>query len=593
MALQYKQYIQNPELLRGLQNVQNEPVKYFPINSPIQNAEPQYINQAITMPTEKVPTVDESNQNYTGAKYQIFRDNFPTPSPREFNLQNQIYEQKLLYDEAQKKYAKATTNDDKTMYKNIMEDATTNANVLRNTAQNLGWSTKGFDANNTLGDAVQMMNLNRNRGMAEFADMPSTSAQKRQVYEQMLDRGVAPHLARAVAESYHDEFREKNINRLVEGIGAYGMNADGSLNEFGQMMMGKLYNESPYAYGNIANGFANPKDVFGVNANLAQATMNNDSAMQRTLVQTKSAENIANDKLQQQEKQFGLKYNLDIARLNLDVNKAETDQAYKAAQLKQAESDMALKTPEGRYFGYLRLGKLHGLSDEDAANLAFRLTTNDGSEDKTTLARKSVEQAILNQFKIVRRDLEKGDMESANNQLAGINELIRDIKSKEAGLMTEDSIDAILNLQDVYSQVISGTITYEEAKKLIGRYQPSNYRGENDQALADRMNNPEKHHAEINAALGKSEENNNAAEQKRQNADKSAQINETVGRTGIYMNPNPEQREFNITPKITQNSDGQLIVTNWEELDPGTRIKLRQEGYTSINKGGKWYAVHR
>ena len=116
----------------------------------------------------------------------------------------------------------------KNMYKNIMEDAAINADVLRNTAQNLGWSTEGFGANNTLGDAVQMMNLNRNRGMAEIADMPSTSAQKRQVYRQARRAGISPDEARAVAESYHDEFREKNTQKLVEGIGAYGMNADGS-----------------------------------------------------------------------------------------------------------------------------------------------------------------------------------------------------------------------------------------------------------------------------------------------------------------------------------------------------------------------------
>ena len=124
-------YIQNPELLRGLQK---EPVQY------VQSPEPQYINQAITMPTEKVQTPDEINQQYTGAKFQMFKENFPyaTPSPREFNMQNQLYEQKLIYDDAQKKYAKSTTDDEKNMYKNVMEDATTNANVLRNTAQNLG-----------------------------------------------------------------------------------------------------------------------------------------------------------------------------------------------------------------------------------------------------------------------------------------------------------------------------------------------------------------------------------------------------------------------------------------------------------------------
>ena len=294
-------YIQNPELLRGLQNVQNAPVQYFPMN---ENVEPQYINQAITPPAEKVQTPNEINRQYTGEKYRQFKENFPYVTPREFNMQNQIYEQKLLYDDAQKKYAKATTDDEKNTYKNVMEDAATNADVLRSNARKMGLNITGFDADNTLGDAVQMMNLNRNRGMAEIADMPSTAAQKRQVYQNARRLGYSPSEARDIAERHHDEFREKNINRLMEGIGAYGMNADGSINQFGQMMLGKLYNESPYAYGAIANGFANPKDVFGVNANMAQAAMNNQSAWDRMIYTTDASKEMANNQLDQRKYEF-------------------------------------------------------------------------------------------------------------------------------------------------------------------------------------------------------------------------------------------------------------------------------------------------
>ena len=353
--------IQNSELLRGLQNVQNTLVQYFPINSPVQNAESQYINQALNPPPEKMPTVDEVNQNYTGAKYQIFRDNFPTPSPREFNMQERLYGLKTNYQNLQEKIDALDATKDADKIKTLRQgqnDVADSAKVLRNVASSMGYDINGFGAENNFDEATQRIFLNRERGMAEIADMPSTSAQKRQVYRQARRAGISPDEARAVAESYHDEFREKNTQKLVEGIGAYGMNADGSINQFGQMLMGKLYNENPYVYGNIANGFANPKDVFGVNANLAQATMNNDAAMRRTLSQIESAQDIARLTESGRNNRFnaeqGNKMNIEQAKLQAKI-----------AELYQ-------KTPTGQFQGFLELGNaIYGGDQAKALDFAF------------------------------------------------------------------------------------------------------------------------------------------------------------------------------------------------------------------------------
>ena len=163
---------QNPQTALALQKMNNV---YF--NQPVTTPE---INQAISMPPKS-----ESDVTH----YQNFKNNFPypTPSPRDFLMQNQIYEQKLAYDNAQRKYAKANTDEDKKIYGNLMEDAATNAKILRDNAQRLGLDITGFGADNTFSEAVQTLNYNRNRGMYELADMPSTTAQKNNIYNQMID----------------------------------------------------------------------------------------------------------------------------------------------------------------------------------------------------------------------------------------------------------------------------------------------------------------------------------------------------------------------------------------------------------------------
>ena len=80
----------------------------------------------------------------------------------------------------------------------------------------------------------------------ELLNMPSVDAQQKEVYEQARRAGISPSEAQAVAESYRNEFREKNINRLVEGIRTLGLDPDGSLNPIGVYLLFKLVNESPH-----------------------------------------------------------------------------------------------------------------------------------------------------------------------------------------------------------------------------------------------------------------------------------------------------------------------------------------------------------
>ena len=449
--------IQNPELLRGLQNA---PVQYFPMNT-----EPQYINQAITMPTEKIPTVDEMNQNYTGAKYQIFKNNFPTPSPREFDMQTRLYGLKTEYKGLQEKIDALDATKDADKIKTLRQgqkDLSDSANVLRNVASGMGYDINGFGANNTFDEATQRIFLNRERGMAEFADMPSTATQKREVYRQARRAGISPNEARAVAESYHDEFREKNINRLVEGIGAYGMNADGSLNQFGQMMMGKLYNESPYAYGNIANGFANPKDVFNVNANLVQATMNNDAAMQQKLASLQSARDIAKLNLDDKKEARAQTEQHHQDDMQYKWTKMDLDNQFKLLSeingTPQAKMEQEIKAIADTFFG--------GDMEKAAKVYAEKHYQNSFGTKKDNADKDKILKYIQFRTGYIEHCINNGDFQGAKERINEWRQAMQSEDFKHSEQLDKEDTMYLLHVLDVYEQVANNQMTPEEFAKV-------------------------------------------------------------------------------------------------------------------------------
>ena len=372
-----------------------------------------------------------------------------------------------------------------------------------------------------------------------------------------------------------------------------GRNADGSLNQFGQMMAGKLYNESPYAYGNIVNGFANPKDIFNVNANLAQAEMNNQSAWDRARLSADTSRDIAQANIQQRRDEYETNHQLDIAKFYSDVE-------YRNAILKQNEQDRWSKSPAGQAQGWAEFATIVGVPKDKINDFVVNMVTSqnsrgNGNSENNNSAKVYTEtiQMIGGQFIRLQNALERGDMEKAQEILTGIDTLASDMTFKNLGVLVPDDMKYIDHQLNIYGQVIKGEITLDKAKELLGRNQTSSYKGGNDQAMAEYQNNPRKLNDEINAELARRRENKNAEQQQRQIADKAAQIQNEYGRTGIYQNPNPDEWEMPQhidravkTPRIRVDASGNRIITNWAELSPEQRTELHKNGYN----GGVYYA---
>ena len=498
MAYYFPHYTQNPELLRGLEVADSEE-QNFPSNAQSLPTN-RYVVDKSLIPQEKTPTIGEMNKYYSESNYRDFQDNFPYPSlsPREFNARNQIFGLKTAWQNAQEQINSLDANKDAaeiSALKQNQKDYADAATVLRNTAQNMGWNMLGLGADDSLDKATQLINMDRQRGMAELYDMPTTAAQKRDAYYRMIDRGVAPHMARAAAERMGDEFREQNISRLIEGIGTYGSNGDGSLNEFGQMLAGKLYTEAPYQYGNIVNSYASPKDLFAANRAMEQTTMNNLAAWDRALLDALNARDIANEKLNQSN-QFhndDMKYKYD--KLQFDaipaLAKLEKDNENKIQREIQSLADAVYG---GDY------NKAADAFMRQRYSNSFKVDKNEDGSVKLSDQEK-IKNKVEFRMAMIEDYINQGNVEEAKNRVNEWRTAMQSEDFKDAEYLDKESGEFLLGLLKLYDDVADKKITVEEynqkLKALKASIERVNYAdiirsnpsASTDQKQADILNN--------------------------------------------------------------------------------------------------------
>lgn len=479
----------NPDLLKGL-----EVAETAGQNIPVTTAQPApangYVVDQSLIPQEKPPTIGEMRKYLSENNYRNFQDNFPYPSlsPSEFAARNQVHTLKTAWQQAQEDIAALDPTKDAdqiSKLRQVQKNSSDAANIIRNTAKSMGWNMKGMGADDSLDLSTQLINMDRQRGMAELYNMPTTAAQKRDAYYRMIDRGVAPHMARAAAERMGDEFREQNISRLIEGIGAYGSNGDGSLNEFGQMLAGKLYTEAPYQYGNIVNSFASPKELFNVNANMAQAAMQNQSAWDRAMLNAQNARDIADARLKQSESHY--------AQDREDkLNQQEWERNYKTNQFTLDQVKAFQKTLGAQLEEAYNVGlALYNGDKAKAGEFAEKYISRDIPERKGEKEDEKLVQA-RNSFNIAAKGivdtLKAGDFEKSIMLIETAKENLRDPNGAYAGHIPLDVYNHYMALYDFYEKVANGEIPVKDIDRYVAELQGRTYIGTTDEDMAAIMN---------------------------------------------------------------------------------------------------------
>ncbi|MBQ9486360.1 MAG: hypothetical protein IJU91_00965 [Selenomonadaceae bacterium] len=476
----------SPELLKGLEVAESAGQ-----NIPVTTAPPAptngYVVDKSLVPQENLPTMNDIyTAQYADERQRDFKNNFPYPSlsPSEFAARNQVHTLKTAWQQAQEginALDPAQNADTISKLRQVQKDSSDAANILRNTAQAMGWNMKGMGADDSLALSTQLINMDRQRGMNELYNMPTTAAQKREYYEQMVRRGVAPHVARDVANLKGDEFREQNISRLIEGIGAYGSNGDGSLNEFGQMLAGKLYTEAPYQYGNIVNSFASPKELFNVNANMAQAEKQNQSAWDRAKLNAQNAWDISEARLKQNESHY--------AQDRQDkLNQQEWERNYKTNQFTLDQVKAFQKTLGAQLEEAYNVGlALYNGDKAKAGEFAEKYISRDIPERKGEKEDEKLVQA-RNSFNIAAKGivdtLKAGDFENSKTLIETAKENLRDPNGAYAGHIPLDVYNHYMALYDFYEKVANGEIPVKDIDRYVAELQGRTYIGTTDEDMA-------------------------------------------------------------------------------------------------------------
>lgn len=580
----------NTELLEGLptsnglsENANTPPTSNLP--SPASNPE---LLECLPTPnglSENVNPTQIANKNNLNGYYQPPQRIL---SPREYGAQQRVYELKTAWRDAQEKIdvlnnllSKTTDEKEKKDYQAQINELKRNqkiyadsAAVVRNAAGAMGWDMTGMGAENTFDEMTQLMKINQYRGMTALADMPSTREQKFRVYADLVQNGARPDMARQVAEMFHDEFRENTIRQLMSGIRVYGTNGDGSLNEFGQMLAGKLYNENPYMYGNVVNGFASPKDIFGVNATLKNTQLSNEGAMQRQMASLLSAKELA--ELDRTFQKWRTEYTVanENARHDKDVavRFAELEENKLYHFLVENRQERESTVPEIAYRGwYNYLMRFGTYTEEEATKRAKEITDAQilRSQGKDNSQHREVMYNIIGgQFELVKNALRRKDTEEAKAVLMNIRMILKDpVNNQKVGLLTPEEISYCDKLWDIYNKVAEKEITFEEALKQLEPKEKTptvtsrNWgRGKNKD---ETKTNPNPNANDSNAASNNSKENNSNV--------KVTSVNPYTGQTiATVENPSDKNKGKEDKPKSDPVKEGKIRL-------------LQQQGYNKLN----------
>ena len=230
--------------------------------------------------------------------------------------------------------------------------------MTRNTAHALGIDTTGFNANNTLAESQQIMHTNDARAVQGLLNLQPVQTQMRNYYNQMRQQGLSDREARLATSQMHDEFRINNINQLWNGIRDYGINGDGSLNNFGAALLGKLSREDPAMVELFANQYASPKETLSEsNANdRLSAQIQANALLNDEKLRNAWAIAAANQEAQNKRFMAGLKKDYELtqykeenanarkqAELGLRSEIAGINASYKAEELKLKQAELAQK----------------------------------------------------------------------------------------------------------------------------------------------------------------------------------------------------------------------------------------------------------
>ena len=375
--------------------------------------------------------------------------------------------------------------------------AAQSATDMRTQADAMGIDVSDYGAGKTLQDANRAYNTYRNTAIRDFLNLPSVRELEENRYNELLNRGVSPRMAKSIIGDERAGRQEDFLKRVTEGVMTYGVNPDGqTLNPFGLAMMQRIAPSNPeYTATLFANGFAMPKGVYGEDRADNRAILGINAAAQRQAEQI--AFNKWNSMFGNEQQNFRLDKTLNHQSKENDKTLAAQDRriSYQEAEkwrretlkLQAEEVKAYLDSPEGKFASWFTLGQKIFGNDKDAAEWArTQVEKNPPKKDDNEEKMRAATNLFGNRFKDIEAALKAKDKQSALEKINAMTSLLRD-DSNYAEILDVGSYMTALNILDIYKKVANDEYTLNQA--IVEIEEAKHGKMSPDQIMAYLMNN--------------------------------------------------------------------------------------------------------
>jgi len=506
-----------------------------PATTPSPEKNPQAENQAVTDAIKNLQNAQPNLANYNSntqsedkIKLRTYpqRGSVPTTLLPNLNRQeyldadsmqtlNSLYVAKNLYqnyDDIQQKAAEKLAEQDlsakdrlewQKTYDNavqIKENAANYGHMARQNLLQFGINSEdyGLGSGNTYDEATQAINFLHQRDMRHFLNLPSSKEMERQRQQEYMDAGLGRSWARYLAREDREEINRELSGQYLGAMQTYGLNSDGSLNNYGFALASKWAKDDPTSANLYLQGYATPNAQYQAQNTLLNNIVNNDSATQRHILsilanQEHQDKNIEArlEMLQQTQDWQGDQNNQNraIQWANLDLRQKQLElNAEKAAnELVLKNQEMWNKSPEGKVYQATILGRYLGYDGDELSEFVMAQFKQIPNAEKRKTA--------YNEFDTASADIEKlikdGEFEKAKESIDALYNRIRDFGS-DFKYVSLDDREIWAGMIDVYTKAANKEYKPGEFDKLMYDFKnrTKSPAGNGDQYMAELMNNP-------------------------------------------------------------------------------------------------------
>ena len=327
-----------------------------------------------------------------------------------------------------------------------MDTAANEAELIRQTALNLGMNPADYaiGSETSLGNATQAGYYLRNQDMQRLFNLPSLKQMQKDRQQEYMDAGNSRSWARFLARQDANELSRDLSAQYIDGMQAYGVNSDGSINDFGFALANKWAKDDPQSASLYLQSYANPLAQFQAENQLNQFLLGQQGQNERltaslmqdywkALDRNALAEAIAKLQAGLEQQRIDKNYEVNMGRLendkrNTDINQQRLNlDVYKAqAKLQNDLLEAWKKSPEGRVAEAYALGRALGKTgDELTAFIQAQFTQPAGTKE-VEIATNNFSKA----FDAMKDLYEKENFEAANKALDNLENLISNPESE-------------------------------------------------------------------------------------------------------------------------------------------------------------------